>query len=251
MKVVIVEDEELMARDLAQSLTKVNSDIQIVTILSSVQQSIEFFSKGLELDLIFCDIELKDGKCFEIFKQVEIRVPVIFCTAYDEYALEAFENNGLMYILKPFSLVTLHKALDKYLWMQKSLTRSTIGIEPIDYSHLTSSNKISSIVVRHRDKILPIAADQIAFIFIEHSIVYLTTLDQDIYILQKSLEEMENMLGNNFFRVNRQYLINRESILQAWQGPYRKLGLTFKFNNSKEVFVSKEKVSAFIQWLEF
>ncbi len=120
MKVVIIEDEPLVAQDLENSLKKIRKDLEVVCILGSVLEAVDYFKKHEQPDLVFSDIQLGDGLSFEITKEVDINVPIIFCTAYDEYAIEAFRTNGIAYILKPFDTKSLEKAVSKFEGLKRT-----------------------------------------------------------------------------------------------------------------------------------
>ncbi|MBI3235052.1 MAG: response regulator, partial [Bacteroidetes bacterium] len=170
MKIVIIEDEQLTAEDLANSLLQLSDGIQISRILNSVSESVEYFRANDHPDLIFCDIQMGDGYSFDIFNTVKIQVPVIFCTAFNEYALEAFRNNGIDYILKPFSKKTIRTSIEKY----KTL-RAKMGYPAIDYSTVLKNikpgiqnRKSSSLLVNWKDKIIPVKISDIALFNIEY-----------------------------------------------------------------------------------
>ncbi|WP_407494347.1 LytR/AlgR family response regulator transcription factor [Elizabethkingia anophelis] len=251
MKIIIIEDEVLMAKDLAQTLKKLNPKIEIVATLVSVQEAVNFFTKESTAELIFSDIELEDGLSFEIFKQVSINIPVIFCTAYDEYALEAFNTNGVEYILKPFNNASLQKALDKFQWLRDSLHNGLSRQYKVATEALSAygQKKSATVMVHYRHKILPIPFEKVALIHIENDTVYLHTFRDKSYIIQHTLDEMERIAGADFFRVNRQFLVSRNAVEEASHSLHRKLALTFNFPFHREVLVSKEKSTKFLRWL--
>ena len=157
MNVVIIEDEILSGEDLADMIAGLNGDIIINAILHSVKEAIAYFETRKDADLVFSDIQLGDGLSFEIFKKVGLEVPVIFCTAFNEYAIEAFKTNSIDYILKPFSSNTVTAALNKYYSLKKHFMPS-----PVDYDSLISvlsggKKGPSSVLVRYKDKILPVS----------------------------------------------------------------------------------------------
>jgi two-component system, LytTR family, response regulator LytT len=252
MKVVIVEDETLTAEDLAEILLKLPDGIEVVKILTSVAEAIPYFKQNTSPDLIFCDIQLGDGHSFEIFKQVHIDVPVIFCTAYDEYAFEAFRNNGIDYILKPFVKKSIKSAIEKY----KSL-RTRLSMTGIDYdnllqnirSRLSHDKKISSLLINWKDKIIPVRINDIALFSIDFKMTQLITFDNQKYFVNHTLDELEEICGEDFYRANRQYLINRNAVTEALQYHARKLVLKLKVEDKHEIIISKNRVPEFLSWL--
>jgi DNA-binding LytR/AlgR family response regulator len=250
MKVVVIEDERLTAEDLVHTITQVDPSFEIVAKLRSVNEGLDYFKTNLPPDLIFSDIQLGDGQAFEILK--DLHVPVIFCTAYDEYALNAFKANGIDYILKPFTTNSVSVALQKF----KNLTQvkheqvADLQYESIKRMLLDSKPvKNSSLLIHYKDTIFPVKIEKIALFRLENDIVKLMTFDKAIYYPGKRLEELEEIVGNNFFRVNRQYLINRKAIINASSLFSRKLSLTISIPVKENITISKEKSSIFLKWL--
>ena len=252
MKVVIIEDEALTAEDLAEILLKLPDGIEVVKILGSVAESIIYFKHNSSPDLIFCDIQLGDGHSFEIFKEIHIDAPVIFCTAYDEYALEAFKNNGIDYILKPFIKKTIKAAIEKYKSLKARLSNTGVDFTNLLYNiqarHLPD-RKISSILINWKDKIIPVRIIDIALFNIEFKMTQLTTFDNQTYFVNYTLDELEEICGGDFYRANRQYLINRNSVTEALQYHARKLVLKLKVDDKHEIIISKNRVPEFLSWL--
>jgi two-component system, LytTR family, response regulator LytT len=250
MKVVIIEDEKLTAKDLAKMLTKLENSLEIVAILQSVEEAVAFFTNETKIDLIFSDIELGDGLSFEIFKQVELSIPIIFCTAYDHYALQAFNTLGLDYLLKPVSNNALLNSLEKFDKLKGDYNKkaSEVG-ELIKLLKNSESNKPSSVIVYFGDKIMPIKLEGIAFFYIENENVYVYTLDAKKYLVSKNLDALEEQFTPQFFRVNRQFLINRKVVKDASQYFNRKLIVNLTFPFEEQILVGKLKVSSFIDWL--
>jgi two-component system, LytTR family, response regulator LytT len=252
MKVVIIEDELLTAEDLAEILLKLPDGIEVVKILSSVSEAVDYFKKNNSTDLVFCDIQLGDGYSFEIFKQIALDIPVIFCTAYNEYALEAFKNNGIDYILKPFTKKQIRIAIEKY----KTL-RSKFSNAAIDYDGLLKNlqkgydydKAVSSLLINFKDKIIPVKIADIALFGIDYKTTQLITFDNQKYFVNHTLDELEIICGEAFYRANRQYLINREVVTEALQYFARKLVLRLKIEGKHEIIISKSKVPEFLSWL--
>jgi two-component system, LytTR family, response regulator LytT len=253
MKAIIIEDELLTAEDLAAILLKLPVEIEVLKILSSVKEALQYFSNGQKPDIIFCDIELGDGHSFEIFKRIHLSVPVIFCTAYDKYALQAFEHNGVGYVLKPFTKKSIKEALDKFIGLKKEIAPA-----PADLSFLLSGiqlaqkqeKKTSSLLVSWKDKIIPVRHDEIALFGHEFKTTFLITKANQKFVINYTLDELEQMCGNIFYRANRQYLINREAVEEALQYSARKLFIKLKITGEFDITVAKAKVPEFLSWLK-
>ena len=250
MKIVIIEDEQLTADDLSETILRIAPGVQIVAKLNSVKDSVSWFRKNEQPDLIFSDIQLGDGLCFEIFRKHPITTPVIFCTAFDEYALTAFKAHGIDYILKPFDEQTIAGALTRYKELERKFLGNNKQIETILQLFENRKNqKQGSVLVYHKDKILPIKLQDIALFYLEHEITYIITFRQKTFTISKSLEELEEIAGNSFYRANRQYLINRKAIKEASQYFARKLSIALSIPFSETITVSKVKVPDFLNWL--
>ncbi len=250
MKIVIIEDEQLTADDLAETILKVSPGVQIIARLSSVKDAVLWFRKNEQPDLIFSDIQLGDGLCFEIFKKHSITTPVIFCTAFDEYALTAFKANGIDYILKPFDEQTIASALARYKELERKFLGNSLQLEKILQLFENRNNPMQgSVLVYYKDKILPLNLQEIALFFIEHEITSIITFGQKSFTISKSLEELEEITGKSFYRANRQYLINRKAIKEASQYFARKLSITLSIPFQNTITISKVKVPDFLNWL--
>ena len=246
MKLVIIEDEKVTARDLARTIGLLFPDTKIDAILSTVREGVAYFAAGNKVDLIFSDIQLGDGLSFEIFSRVDIEVPVIFCTAFDEYALDAFRANGIDYILKPFERDAVEAAINKYLTFSgkgnqyKSLEQLFITRKPAEPG---------AVLVYQKDKILPIPLANIAFFYLKNGVVNLSTFDKKTYVINKNMEELSTLAEPLFFRANRQFLVNRKAVQDASSYLSRKLSVTLNVPVPETVTISREKVTAFLEWL--
>lgn len=250
MKIVIIEDEELTANDLAGTILKVDKTVQITAILHSVKESVSYFQENRDPNLIFCDIQLGDGLSFEIFRKCSITVPVIFCTAFDEYALKAFKTNGIDYILKPFSKLTIKDALQRYKTLENNFLKTDTSFSKIlELFENRNSIKQNTILVYHRENIIPVKVEDIAIFYIENEVTHLITFTRKHHTISKTIEELEPIAGDNFFRANRQFLINRNAIKDASHYFSRKLNVTLTIPFSEKILISKEKVTLFLDWL--
>lgn len=245
MRILIIEDEQLIAEDLMDMLKNVCADCEIVAHLSSVQEGIDFFAKPQKIDLIFSDIQLGDGLSFEIFKQCELNIPVIFCTAYDEYAIEAFKVNGVDYILKPYSEEKIREAVEHYEKLKLSFS-SDAGLSNAISELLPSE---STILVHHKEKIIPLKINEIALAHIRNEMVYLKTFSGENFLINKSLDELEDLLGENFYRANRQFIVNRAVVKDVTTFLSRKYSVNLTIPFQEQIMVSKEKMTSFLKWL--
>jgi two-component system response regulator LytT len=249
MRIVIIEDERITADDLVLTLKRVDPNLEVAAILRSVAEGISWFESNLAPELIFSDIQLGDGLSFEILNNLQ--VPVIFCTAFDEYALNAFKANGIDYLLKPFTVASVSAALSKY----KNLTAPKADDITKQYEAIrhilkeAKPAKVASILIRHRDTIFPLKIEDIAFFRVDNTLVRALTFEETTYYPAKTLEELESMVGEGFYRVNRQYLINRKAIINASSLFSRKLSISLNVPVDEPITISKEKSTAFFAWL--
>jgi len=252
MNIVIIEDELLTAEDLVDIISQIGHDIHISAVLHSVKDAIRYFNEASPVDLIFSDIQLGDGISFEIFRETRIKAPIIFCTAYDEYALDAIKSNGIEYVLKPFAVGSIIKAIDKYYQLKRHFVPAEI-----DYGKLIQSitaaakpeKEAGSILVYYKDKILPIGFDEIALFYIEGEFVRLHCFNGRSYIVNQALDELEQLAKGDFFRVNRQYLVNRRAVIDANHYQPRKYVVNLSIPYKEFLVVSKNRTAAFLQWL--
>ena len=250
MKAVIVEDELIAAQNLQRLINQVDNNIEVVAVLQTVEDSIEWFLLHPVPDLVFMDIHLADGSSFSIFEKVEISCPIIFTTAYDEYALKAFEVNSIDYLLKPISLKNFERALSKFRSMVAAKDDNSELI-----SHLLATFKQtkeafkSNFLIPHKDKFIPLAVSKIACLYTENKMVNIVTDDQQIYHIDSSLEDLGNQLNPAlFFRANRQYIVSHKAIkdISIWFGS--KISINLYVNVPDKIIVSKARVSEFKTW---
>lgn len=251
MNIVIIEDEQVVADDLSASIRELSKEPVNITQLASVEESVTYFRENPETDLIISDIQLGDGLSFEIFMTVPINAPVIFCTAYDEYALDAFRANGIDYILKPFTSQTLQRALQKYGDLKQKFAASFLVPYNELWKALTERNNAVSttVLVYHQDKIIPIKINDVAVFYLKSEVISLLTFSGKIYFPNRKLDELEKISGNGFFRANRQFLVNRDAIVDVSSFFSRKLFLNLNVPLTEKVIVSKGKAAQFLAWL--
>lgn len=250
MKVVIIEDEKAAAENLNHLLVEIDPTVEVDAIIDTVSGAVEYFKKARDIELAFFDIHLADGNSFDIFKEVEINTPIIFTTAYDEYALKAFKVNSIDYILKPIDEDELIAAFEKYKYSNRNhlIKREfenvlkMLGKVPKKYK--------STFLVNQRDKLIPIDVADIAYITIDASIVKAVTFEGKIYIIYEKLEDIEASLNpENFFRANRQFIVQRRAILNLTNHFNGKLVLNLKPISTKRIIISKAKAPALKKWM--
>lgn len=249
-KVVIVEDETAAAVNLRSMLKSINPDVEVLDVLESVEEAVEFFSKDTDADVVFMDIHLADGDSFRIFKSVDITIPIIFTTAYDEYALEAFKVNSIDYLLKPFKEEDLTRALDKL--QRLTATERATATERVETMVAKADNdSLRTILVRFKDKLIPIAMEDVAFFYTFSERVTLTTLEGITYPVDKTLETLSQQLDPvKFFRANRQFIISRKAVkdIAVWFGS--RLALNLVIETPERIIISKARVPEFKRWLQ-
>jgi two-component system, LytTR family, response regulator LytT len=248
MTVAIIEDEPLTAKDLAACILAASPDAQVVATLRSVREAIIFFSGPQPApDIIFSDIQLGDGLSFSVFKAMPYTVPVIFCTAYDEYALKAFEAAGIDYILKPFTTKSIGLALQKFNWLRGRLAGMRESLAELG-GHFGDTGQ-QSVLVHHGDKIVPVRVSDVALFYIHRETTRLLMYNQQEFTIPKSLEELEKVIGGQFYRANRQYLVNREAIRDATPHFARKLLINLRISFTEKITVPKTRTKHFMDWL--
>ncbi len=250
MKVVIIEDEKAAVRNLQALLSEQEQRMEIVAELDSVTESIEWFHSHPMPELLFMDIHLADGSAFEIFEFVAITCPVIFTTAYNEYALKAFKVNSIDYLLKPIGNEDIRKALQKL----EQLTGHPEGQQP-DYQNLLrilrqkESYKTHFLVPVKGDKLLPLPVESVFYFHIEEGLVKAVTQENQSFILSHNLDELTGSLDpNTFFRVNRQYLVARKAVLDIDLWFNSRLSVNLKVPVKEKIVVSKARVTEFKDW---
>lgn len=246
MRVVIIEDEPIAASRLEKMLEKLFGQIELIAQPDSVKSSVDFFkSYSGEIDFVFMDIHLSDGKSFQIFEQVDVNVPIIFTTAYDEYALKAFEVNSIDYLLKPIKEQDLKKAIDKW----NNLSKSKNHIET-NKSIANIFNKQSRIVVRYGSVIKAIEITEAAYFYTSQKVTFMVLKSGESLPIDENLDELESILDpKEFFRINRQYIVSFSSIDSMVAYTKSRVKLNLKPIAEEETIVSTERSSEFKKWL--
>ncbi|WP_293740596.1 LytTR family DNA-binding domain-containing protein [uncultured Parabacteroides sp.] len=252
MKALIIEDEKAAVRNLQALLSEVAPDMEILAVLDSITETIDWFGTHDMPDLVFLDIHLADGSAFEIFGHVEISCPIIFTTAYDEYALKAFKVNSIDYLLKPIDGNDIRKALDKLDHLHGESSSS--GNEP-DYRSLIralkkeESYKTHFLIPAKGDKLMPVSTAMILFFHIDDGVVKAVLTDGKECLFPQTLDELTDSLNPAlFFRVNRQYLISRKAVLDIDLWFNGRLSINLKVPVAEKILVSKARVGEFKEW---
>ena len=249
MRVVIIEDEKLSVDYLVNLLFKIDQNIKIINVFESVKESIIAFNNGIEADLLFVDIHLSDGISFDIFSKVKVNSPIIFTTAYDEYALKAFKLNSIDYLLKPLGIDEVRQAIKKFERWNK---HSEINFEAISNAYLAESKQFKNrFIVKLGDSISSIQIDEIQYFISEDGVVLLVTKNNKRFIIDYNLDELEVCLNFDlFFRINRKTIIAMSSIEKV--NSYFNSRLKVKVLNLIEdaSIISRDRVSEFKKWLD-
>ena len=248
MNIVIIEDEQYTAEDLKKNIENILPGVNIQAILRSVKEATMYLKSNVHPDLFFSDIQLGDGLSFEIFRNIKTSTPVIFITAFDEHALQAFKANGIDYILKPFNSKTIADSLNKFKILTSNKSEDNKTDKLLTYLDI-QKEKPSTILVYQKDKIIPLNGLDIALFYTENDFVKVICFNGSQFIANATLEELEKMMGNVFFRANRQHIVNRNAIKDISQYFGRKLSINFKIDYKEKVLVSKEKATSFLSWL--
>ena len=251
MKVIIIEDEKPSARRLDRMLQSL--DINVEAMLHSVEESLAWFRENKHPDLIFLDIQLSDGLSFEIFEDIEVKSAIIFTTAFDEYALQAFKLNSIDYLLKPIDSEELENAVIKYrerIPYNKGVSLDFDDIKKLLINPLEREYK-KRFTVKVGQHLKMIMVDSIECFFSENKGTYIHTNDNRDYLIDSTLEELEKELEpQTFFRVSRKFYVNINAIKDMVSYTNSRLQIKLNSYNDQEVIVSRERVRDFKDWLE-
>lgn len=251
MKTLLIEDEPAAAKRLQKIIAEVAPHLEIIAVTDSIESTLEFFSKNSTPELIISDIHLADGYCFEIFKDVSPDCPVIFTTAYDQYAIQAFKYNSIDYLLKPVKKQEFKASIEKL----KNLQKDKLDYE-LDYTRLSEiirgnqESQQKRIVIRYGEKIKVVTITDIAYFYTEEKVNFLITFDNERYPVDYSLDDLQAILDSrNFFRINRQFIINFEAIENMIAYSKSRVKLDLNPPSKFETVVSTERSPIFKKWL--
>lgn len=249
MKVLIIEDECLASQKLIRLLKEADPEIEVIDVLGSVERSVNWFSVNQSPELIFMDIQLEDGLCFEIFEKIQIEIPVIFTTAYDEYALKAFKVNSIDYLLKPVNPDELKNAIDKF--NTRHNTKEDYSKYESVIQQLPHQNKERFLIkIGEHYKSVP-TSDVSCFYTLERS-VFLFSNSGKNYPVDYSLDKIEQLVDSTlFFRVNRNFIINCYAIQDMISYSSNRIKIIFaNWKEKEDIIVSRERVSDFKRWMD-
>lgn len=250
MKVLIIEDEPLAQKELIRLLNQTDSGAEVMACLDSIEASVDFLSKQ-KPDIIFMDIQLADGQSFAIFSKVKVEAPVIFTTAYDHFALQAFQVNGIDYLLKPIEPEGIKRALEKFRkWNRQTDTQNLSAEQLIQLLKPATKTFKTRFMTTLGDKIRFVNDSEVAYFQADDEVVFLHTVDNKKYIINHTMESLEQIIDpERFFRISRGYIISVDSIKEIFKHLNSRLKLRLFPEPKEEIFVSRARVQDFLNWL--
>ena len=251
LKVLIFEDESLSAEHLVKLIGQYDPSIELLGIIESVKQGVEWFSNHQHPDLLLMDIQLSDGSCFDLFKQSRLEIPVIFTTAYNEYAIQAFKVNSIDYLLKPIDFQDLKLAFEKFRKQRNTHVPNPEQLYEQLYSRLVKPTQYKKrLLIKIGEQLKQVVVDDIAFFQFDEGMCRAVTFGKNRMPVDFSLDELEQMLDPKmFFRINRKFIVNPDSIEKIHTYFNNRLKLQLRPDPETEVLVSRERVSDFKNWL--
>lgn len=252
MKVLIIEDEAPAFRRLQKILLEIDPNIEIVEVLDTVEDTVKWLSNHQAPDLALMDIQISDGISFQIFDKIDVKCPVIFTTAFDEYLLKAFKVNSIDYLLKPIKKEELKNALTKYQSLQQTFSNSGFDMAALlSQINLTETTYKSRFLVKQGDKMLAIRTEDVVCFHSKHGVVHISTNSGKTYLSDFTLDELSEQLDpRRFFRANRQFIVNADFITTVHKHFKGKLMVELKHFTEEQILVSSEKATSFKQWLD-
>lgn len=250
MRVLIIEDEGPAASRLTKLLKNIHDEIDVIGRLDSVESGVRFLQTAADIDLIFMDIQLADGLSFDIFHQTEVKTPVIFTTAFDQYTLKAFKVNSIDYLLKPIDEKELGQAVEKYrqLYDKKDNTFSDKILKLMQ--EMNTSRYKERLLIKRGQQLSYLKTERVAYCYADGKLCYAIDFNNNKYLLESNLSELEEQLQpNKFYRINRHLLVNIEAVVKVhtWLGG--RLKLEVSPSTTAETIVSRERVNGFKEWL--
>jgi len=251
MRIIIIEDELPTANELQSIIESIDHEIEVLATLTSVAAAIKWLNNNEFPDLIFSDIQLGDGLSFEIFKKIRLSAPVIFCTAYDEFAIRAFDSNGIDYLLKPLDKSTVKKSLEKYHRVKAHFEGAEVFKKLENAMNLLDQSYKQSILVHFRDKIIPVKTKDIQYVYAANGKVLLHQIDGQDYSVNYTIDQLEQSLNpKTFSRANRQFIIHREVIKDIEHYFNRRLIVKTLCDTPEKIIISRERSQEFLRWVE-
>lgn len=260
LKILIIEDEEIIAQRLIQLLDQIEIDYQLCGVIGSVQETINWLTQNDHPDLIFADIQLSDGNSFSIFKAIEVKSKIIFTTSYDEFALDAFKVNSIDYLLKPITAKKLKASFAKLEEMKQVFSQANNSpdnqidqqkiahlLDYLDHKEKTSRNRF---LIKTGNSYKSITAQEIAYFFVSNKTTYLMTFTKKKYSLDTPLDELDKELESQlFFRINRQMIININAITEIHTFFNSRLLLHIEPTFDEDVLVTRSNIANFKEWM--
>lgn len=252
MRVLIIEDEAPAFRRLEKILAEIDPSIEIVEVLDTVEDAVKWFNNHQMPDLALMDIQISDGISFQIFEQIDVRCPVIFITAFDDYLLKAFKVNSIDYLLKPIKKADLESSLNKYQNLKANFSSKEMDLSMLlSKINLSEKQYKNRFLIKQGDKMISIRSEDIVCFQSKHGVVHLKTKSGKTYLSDQTLDDLISLLNpNDFFRANRQFIVNAEYIVSVHKHFKGKLLVELEKFNEESILISSEKSSAFKQWLD-
>lgn len=249
MNVVIIEDERLAAQKLSRTLKEIVPEVEISSIIPSVEKAVDFFARPTDTDLVFMDIQLEDGICFEIFEKIKVEIPVIFTTAFDEYTLKAFKQNSIDYLLKPVKRDELESGIEKFRNLHQKVSLRTLQKMIND---LNFNGYKERFLIKVGEHYKSIGIKSISCFFVKENCTFLNVEGDRIFGIEYSLDKIEDLINpKDFFRVNRNFIVRFDAIdnIISYSSNRLRIGLR-GFRENEEIIVSRERVRAFKEWMD-
>ena len=256
MKVLIIEDEQFAQNELKRLISSLDPDIEVLDCLESIEESIDWLKSHDEPDLIFLDVQLSDGLSFEIFQQVEIKTPIIFTTAFDQYAMQAFKLNSIDYLMKPIEKDELEQAMEKYQDLHGAeAKKEDTSFDPQKIQQLLemslSKEYKKRFIIKTGDKLRHVSVEDIAYFYSEDDYTYLVARENAKFIIGFKLDELVNLLDpNDFFRLSRKYISNIHSVKLVNKYFNSRLEVVLEPPTKDQILISRVRVPEFMEWLE-
>lgn len=251
MNVILVEDELSASQNMLAIFKELDIEINVLACLESIEDAVKWIESNPKPELGFFDIQLADGTSFEIFDKTEVSFPVVFTTAFNEYAIKAFKVNSIDYILKPIKKSDVEFALNKYQHSQKQTIYDKKLLDVLHTLTKKADNEKRTILIKKYDGFIPVSVSDFALFYIENGIVYGLTHLEEKYVIDETLDDLEKKLNqSDFFRANRQFIASRKTIIEVSNYFNGRLLLNTKPKTKEQILISKARVNIFRQWLE-
>ena len=255
MRVLIIEDEKPAQRLIQDILQELKIEIEIIACLDSIKSSVEWLKENRHPDIVLLDIQLSDGLSFEIFKQIDIESMIIFTTAYDEYAMQAFKVNSLDYLLKPIEKDELESAFEKYSKYNKQFIKEKNSLTNFDELASLIKNEKQEyrkrFLIQSNESFFYLPVEQIALFYSMQGITFAVTFEKREYPINLSLESLKEQLNPGiYFKINRQFILNIEAIKKVHTFFQGKLKLETQPSHADDIIVGKDKAAAFKRWID-